>query len=374
MNYKLVIPVVTLFSSIVSCAQSVAVDKEHVIVFQEKERYAGWPANYGIWSWGDEIVTGFYLGYHDDNKTSGHPILKNVPQLIRQSRSVDGGKTWKIEKPSYLDANEKERVPEELPEAINFTDPNFAFLVRFEGAYKGYSHFYYSYDRCKTWKGPYKLPGFDRKGIFGRTDYIVNGKHDMHAFFTAAKDNGGEGWPLAARTTDGGKTWKFQGWIGPQPDDSSFSIMSSTVRLDNKSLLSVIRRKGMTANKERKLWLESFLSPDEGVTWYKLEEPTVNNGGNPPHMIRLKDGRLALTYGSREKPYGIRAKLSADEGQTWGKEFILRDDGNSWDLGYPRTVQRKDGKLITVYYINVAAAKERHIAATIWDPGVMTGE
>ena len=36
---------------------------EHIEIYREKGRYAGWPANYGIWSWGDEIVVGFTLGY-----------------------------------------------------------------------------------------------------------------------------------------------------------------------------------------------------------------------------------------------------------------------------------------------------------------------
>src|SRR5690606_21561754 len=126
----------------------------------------------------------------------------------------DGGKTWTIEKPSFLGSGETERSPSALTEKINFTHKDFALLVRFEAANTGFSSFYYSYDRCKTWKGPYKLPAFNHTGIFGRTDYIVNGKNDMHLFLTGAKDKGGEGWPLAVRTTDGGKTWKLLGHIG----------------------------------------------------------------------------------------------------------------------------------------------------------------
>ena len=60
-------------------------------------------------------------------------------------------------------------------------------------------------------------------------------------------------------------------------------------------------------------------------------------------MVKLKDGRLALTYGFRHAPYGIRARLSEDKGKTWSPEIILRDDGGNWDLGYPRTIQRDDG-------------------------------
>jgi len=35
------------------------VSPENVIIYKEKNRFAGWPANNGHWSWGDEIVVGF---------------------------------------------------------------------------------------------------------------------------------------------------------------------------------------------------------------------------------------------------------------------------------------------------------------------------
>jgi hypothetical protein len=75
-----------------------------------------------------------------------------------------------------------------------------------------------------------------------------------------------------------------------------------------------------------------------------------------------------ITYGYRLAPYGIRARISGDQGKSWGNEIILRDDGGSWDLGYTRTVQRTDGKLVTVYYFNTASSAERFIGATIWQP------
>ena len=39
------------------------------------------------------------------------------------------------------------------------------------------------------------------------------------------------------------------------------------------------------------------------------------------------------------------------------------------DLVYPGSVQRPDGKVVTVYYFNGPAHPERTIEATIWDPG-----
>jgi hypothetical protein len=85
-------------------------------------------------------------------------------------------------------------------------------------------------------------------------------------------------------------------------------------------------------------------------------------------LLRLRDGRLCLTYGYRAKPYSIRALFSSDQGTTWSDPIVLRDDAVTWEVGYPRSVARADGKIVTVYYYNDAPHNERFIAATIWRP------
>ena len=357
---------IILISAVLVCVQAGGQEPpgvvKNVIVYKESGRFAGWPANNGAWSWGNEIVVAFVLGYHDDEKRGGHPIKD--PRTIRQARSLDGGETWTIEVPSFLDADGEEREPIECPGGIDFTDPDFALRFRC-----GAAQFYYSTDRAKKWHGPYLFPSFGRKGVLARTDYIVNGKHDLFAFLTSPKDGGNEGWPFCARTQDGGKTWQLVGWIGEQPPEGyGYAIMPSTVRLDSGSFLTMIRRGGVFDGR-RRWWLETFLSPDEGQNWYMLDKPWINNAGNPASMILLEDGRIALTYGWRTPPYGIRVMISGDQGQTWGDEIVLRGDGDSWDIGYPRTVERPDGKIVTVYYFKDASGKERYIAATIWSPG-----
>ena len=35
---------------------------QHVMVYHQPGRFGGWPANHGIWSWGNEILVGFSAG------------------------------------------------------------------------------------------------------------------------------------------------------------------------------------------------------------------------------------------------------------------------------------------------------------------------
>jgi len=106
------------------------------------------------------------------------------------------------------------------------------------------------------------------------------------------------------------------------------------------------------------------------LSWEYLNDAVPDAGiGNPPAMIRLRDGRICLLYGYRAEPYSIRAVLSSDGGRTWGDHITLRDDGASRDIGYVRAVERPDGKVVAVYYFtDEASGPERYIGATIWSP------
>jgi hypothetical protein len=75
-----------------------------------------------------------------------------------------------------------------------------------------------------------------------------------------------------------------------------------------------------------------------------------------------------LTYGYRAPPYEIRARLSSDGGHTWSPERTIRGNGGGRDIGYPRSVERSDGKVVTVYYFHDQPLSDRYIAATIWEP------
>ena len=360
----------------------------HITIYREEGRYAGWPANYGIWSWGDEIVVGFTLGHYDAGG-GFHRRDRTRPFVNVQARSIDGGLAWHVEKtrcraPGNRVLSADEHMTPELgigailasenalidcPGTIDFNHPDFALMCARSGLHAGaISWFYLSTDRCHSWEGPFRLPMFEQSGIAARTDYLVSGPRECMLFLTAAKSNGREGRVFCTRTTDGGESFTFVSWIGPEPE--GYSIMPASVRLsESRIVVAIRRREGKDAIVSGRCWIELRASDDDGASWRLLSTPVHNTGrnGSPPAMLKLHDGRLILTYGYRDPPYGIRAMLSEDEGMTWGEEVILRDDGGTPDLGYPRTVQRPDGVTLTAYYFADQEEGERYIAATLWE-------
>jgi len=242
---------------------------------------------------------------------------------------------------------------------MDFSNPDFILTARMTSINDGVSRYYYSQDRGRSWEGPCRLPDFGQPGIAARTDYLIDGKHDMTMFLTAAKSNRKEGRVICVRTRDGGKTWNFISFVTPEPEGDEYAIMPASVRLDSKTIFTCVRYRK---------FIDSYLSKDNGATWERVGRPAPETGGNPPSLIQLQDKRLALIYGRRLEPFGLRARLSSDNGRTWSDEIALRQDGGSWDLGYPRSVQRKDGKIVSVYYYNTKEHPERFIGATIWNP------
>lgn len=374
----------------VSCQKSVENDIEHIKVYYGKGRFAGWPANNGIWQWGDEILVGFARGYHKDLGPELHNIDREKPEEHMLARSYDGGETWSIEDPSKdgvmiargASLHGTEPDPEgmrpitRLKEPMDFSRPGFVLKFWMLDMNSGPSVFYYSYDKGHTWKGPFALEVDGNDKIAARIDYMIEDSDSCMAFLTAAKKNDQEGRVFVARTDDGGLSWQLVSWVGEEPE-KGFRIMPSTVRLSDTELLltSRVREESTPWNeltpKERKnsRYIDAWLSKDNAQSWEYLGRPVEDLGeGNPPSLIKLHDGRLCLTYGYRAKPYGIRAKISLDRGRTWGKEIILRNDGSGRDIGYVRSVQRTDGKVVTIYYFQDNENPERYIGCTIWDP------
>ncbi|MBN1401717.1 MAG: exo-alpha-sialidase [Anaerolineae bacterium] len=365
---------------------------QHLTVYREPERYAGWPANYGIWAWGDEIVVAFTVGYPSPGG-GFHARDRERPCVTMQARSEDGGLTWAtgpcpLQSPGGrgVSADEHMRsdlsvgqalalgmpvLPQDCPGGLELGHPDLALMCARTGLGAGTAAwFYISYDRCRAWKGPYWLPGFGQPGIEARTDYLITDRDTCTLFLTAARAEGGEGSGVfCARTQDGGRTYQWLSWVARA--ETGYVIMPSSVRLSEREIVTAVRCRSWGEDlRTDAFWIDLYRSEDDGHTWAYVGRPVPDTGigGNPPCLIRLGDGRLCLTYGYRAAPYGIRARLSADGGRSWAEELVLRDDGGSHDLGYPRTVQRPGGTIVTAYYFNDAPGGEGYIAATLWRP------
>ncbi|MHC4624823.1 MAG: exo-alpha-sialidase, partial [Planctomycetota bacterium] len=352
---------------------------ENVIVSHEPGRFAGWPANNGVWKWGNEILVGFHQADYVE-KDCSHSLGGNGRNLL--ARSLDGGATWMVEDPENFAGDGGEAVAS--PGNINFAHPDFAMRIDTK-------QFFISYERGRRWQGPYTFPDFGiGRRLTARTDYIVNGRQDCHIFLSAKEpkvEAALQDRAFCCRTTDGGKTFQFVSWMTGEPLKIR-SVMPSTARCSSTGLVSAMRRRLDVdisgPKKMRKCWIDVYQSKDNGHTWEFLSQvaDTGSSNGNPPSLVRLRDGRICVTYAYRGicsayryrwEPQGIRARISEDNGKSWGQEIVLRDDARTWDIGYTRSVQRLDGKIVTMYYYTTEEIPEQHIAATIWDPDLVRG-
>lgn len=368
-----ILTVLTLIVSVVNGFSGPPVDGENVIVYHEPGRFAAWPANNGVWIWGDEILVGLDRGYYVA-KDNSHSIDRDREEEFILARSLDGGRTWKVEDPeNFVNDGLKPTV---CPGGIDFSHPDFALRVGKIGVTTSDgSVFFYSIDRGHTWKGPYQLPDFGGKQLTARTDYLVEDSDSCQIFVSAKEplvQAGIQDRAFAIRTDNGGQSFEFVSWITDAPIEVR-SVMPSTARISPDTLVSTLRRRldfpggGNSVN-----FIDAYRSTNNGRDWKFLSRVAYtsldSHNGNPPSLVRLRDGRLVVTYGYRDLPFGIRARMSSDNGENWGPEISLRDDGRTWDLGYTRSVQRRDGKIVTIYYFTTKDRPEQHIAATIWEP------
>jgi len=194
-----------------------------------------------------------------------------------------------------------------------------------------------SHDRGVTWDKPIKseVPlEFGASG-YGKIVQLSDGTALMAVYYL-------KGFPwdhisYVYRSTDGGRKWGDPSKIASDFDETALAVMPKD------RLIAVLRSK-VGAH------LCTSFSEDKGRTWSAPQQITRDKE-HPADVIVLKDGRLLLSYGERNKPYGIRARLSSDQGRTWGREtFILAADCLTGDCGYPSSAEVAPGKIVTLYY------------------------
>ena len=380
-------------------------DVKHTIVYHQPGRFAGWPANNGSWQFSsNEILVGFTEAEY--RLQSGHNA--EGPYRSWLTRSKDGGNSWNVYDPvNYAgDFGEQPEIMK-LKEPLKFTHPNFAMRVvgtGYHGNDDPKAHFFVTADKGISWKGPYtfghlnihpELQKYNLTELTPRTDYIVTGPNECLVFMSAREPGVfGSDRLFCIKTSDGGMTFRFHGWIVPPYDVNEIkkrgrinlygnytknpfdtecrAVMSSSVQIDGDNMIVVIRRKYENSG-DIFNWIDAYRSSDGGTTWKYLSHVanTGHGNGNPPAIALLSDGRLCVVYGERTNGT-IQAVLSQDGGKSWRVPQILMDgfwseDMELDDLGYPRLVNLKDEKLMAIYYYST---KEHlhHLRASVWRP------
>lgn len=230
-----------------------------------------------------------------------------------------------------------------------------------------------STDSGRTWEDPVPVPPTAPHGPIELTD----GRLMFVGIETNQRRAEHEGSIVAAESCDQGRTWSvigrinmFPTYLGDAPDGYAYLCEPHVVEVAPDRLLAMARHEEIPHEQGRlrgRLW--QFTSDDGGHTWTEPEPTDIL--GKPPHLTKLADGRILVTYGYRHEPYGERACLSPDGGETWDyeREIILRDDAPSGDLGYPASVQLDDGTIMTVYYQQDQPGEKTCLMTTQWEIG-----
>lgn len=202
-----------------------------------------------------------------------------------------------------------------------------------------------STDGGKTWSARYPSePGYSPGGPIVLKDGRV--------FFAASNGKKAGAWI----SSDDGLTWEHLSDIPVRAGEMH------AVEAADGTLIVHVRDKALEGKRTVQRTLQTE-SRDGGKTW---STPRFVTDGYPPHLLRLQDGTILLTYGSRTEPFGIRAKISRDNGQSWSEEFFITKDGANWDLGYPSTAQLPDGTLVTVWYETPADSHRAVLRQAKW--------
>jgi sialidase-1 len=208
-------------------------------------------------------------------------------------------------------------------------------------------------DGGMTWSTPYRVPVNSPHGPTG----LANGR-----LLYAGKQLWQPGEKVGVcESSDDGKTWRWLSDIPARPNDSAgqYHELHAAQAADGRVIVHI--RNHNARNSGETLQTESA---DGGRTW--TTPHSIGVWGLPSHLLRLRDGRLLMTYGYRRAPFGNQARISADHGTTWSDPVVISSDGAGGDLGYPSTAELESGELITVWYESLSGSPHAVLRQARW--------
>lgn len=194
-----------------------------------------------------------------------------------------------------------------------------------------------STDRGATWQKPFKSPVPLELGAsgYGKIVQLTDGTALMAVYYLTGSPR--RNISYVYRSRDRGTTWGEPSKISDESDETALVVLPSN------RLMAVLRS-------QFGAHLSTSFSEDKGRTWSRPKQITSDKE-HPADIILLKDGRLLLSYGERNHPFGVRAKISKNLGVDWEPDiFVLASDADNGDCGYPSSAEVSPGKIVTLYY------------------------
>lgn len=126
-------------------------------------------------------------------------------------------------------------------------------------------------------------------------------------------------------------------------------IQPSVIERRDGTIVAIMRN----TNEDVDHYAWKITSTDFGRTWSLPETTPIPNNGHSNEMIKLADGRWAITFNNNLMDrYPVSIALSGDEGQTWDIVANVRDDcpDTSCSYGYPSIAQDPVDQSLWVTY------------------------
>ena len=324
---------------------------DHAVVYRREDEMTGWPHTMGYWNFGDgellQQVTSITTRYGSAEDIS-HDNLgrEGLGSKSVALRSRDWGRTWDGDDPTI---DMMARIEPAMAGAktvgdlqpIDFLDKDTILSNSGAGfgTPQGRTDVRVSRNRGRTWSPAIPVPKDALHSISGINSVLVRPDGTALIWLMEVDEGGWNRHPCVFALPPRGTDFHFLTFITPKHDPSGAADgdYQTTFRfgghrwfyprgylLPSGRMLCVMR---CQRDPTGIMWTEVFASDDAGRTWQFLSR--VNDFGSPGSLVQLPDGRLVMVYGYRLMPAGIRAKVSEDEGETWGPELIVRDDGGS---------------------------------------------
>lgn len=353
---------------------------DHAVVYRREDEFCSWPFTSGFWETADGTLIANFAT-RNVSYASGEAIRHDVlgqnssnPRTVTV-RSRDRGITWDGDNPKYeMMAGpggegrglSRDAMPNAFTDPVDYLDPN---VLVSSGSMGGFATSgtqataRLSRDGGRNWSEPILVPLDHLAATTGVQSTLVRPDGRLLMFlFSIDKDNTHRH-PLVYGSVNQGREFHFMSFVTPREDplgnadgdydDPSVAFVGHRwfyprgYLLPNGRILCIIR---CQRDPTGVMWSEVFHSDDGGDTWSFLSR--VNDFGAPGNLVIMPDGRIVAVYGYRLMPSGIRATVSEDGGKTWGPEIVVREDGGSWDLGYPNSWLVDDQTIGTLYYFN----------------------